>query len=187
MSNSDSKTLDDSLHELSRDVSQLVIREQQLLNEELLRMSKLLQEAATDLRQCFTVMGQQLGRQSLLLRQGDPAMQVERRRDDNKEELLLATSELGAYVGNAVRALQFEDIMQQLITHSRRRAEEIEKMFVTLQDRINDMQDYDSRSAEKILAVLEACHKEIAAVKEALTLANPVKQQSLERGDATLF
>lgn len=187
MSKSDNRKLNDSLHELSCDVSQLVIREQQLLNEELLRMSRLLEEAATSLRQCFTAMGRQLEQQASLLRQRNPVIQVERRKDANKEELLLATSEIGSYVGQAVRALQFEDIIQQLIGHSRRRAEEIEKMFVGLQDRINDMQEYDARDVEKVLVVLEHCHQKIATVKEALTIANPVKQQSLEKGDVTLF
>jgi hypothetical protein len=187
MSKSDNSKLNDSLHELSCDVSQLVIREQQLMNEELLRMSKLLEEAATSLRQCFTVMGQQLEQQASLLQQRDPNVQVERRKDTSKEELLLATSEIGSYVGQAVRALQFEDIIQQLIGHSRRRAEEIEKMFVGLQARINDMQEYDARDLEQVLAVLDRCHKELATVKEALTIANPVKQQSLEKGDVILF
>ena len=187
MSASDNKKLDDSLHELSCDVSQLVIREQQLLREELLRMSRLLQEAAMDLRQCFIVMGKQLDQQSSLLQHGNPAMKPERRKDNSKEALLSATAEIGAYVGKAVRALQFEDIIQQLIGHSRRRAEEIEKMFTTLQERINDLQEYDSREAERVLQVLEACHKEIASVKETLTIANPVKQQSLKQGDVTFF
>ena len=155
-----------------------------MLNEELLRMSKMLQEAATDLRQCFTVMGQQLDQQSSLLRHGNPTVNHERRKNNDKEKLLMATVEIGSYVGQAVRALQFEDIIQQLISHSRRRAEEIEKMFTALQARINNMQDYESR---ELVQVLEACHKEIASVKEALTFANPVKQQSLEQGDVTLF
>jgi len=184
---SDNMKLNDSLHELSCDVSQLVIREQQLLNEELLRMSRLLQEAATNLRQCFTVMGLQLDHQASLLRQKQPAIPVERRKNSNKEELLLATTEIGSYIGQAVRALQFEDIIQQLIDHSRRRAVEIEKMFAALQGRINDMREYDARDLEKVLAVLERCHQEMVLVQEALTIANPVKQQSLEKGDVTLF
>ena len=187
MSKSDNSKLNNSLHELSCDVSQLVIREQQLLNEELLRMSRLLQEAAISLRQCFTVMGQQLEHQALLLKQRDLKLQVERRKDAGKDELLLATFEIGSYVGQAVRSLQFEDIIQQLIGHSRRRAEEIEKMFVGLQDRINDMREYDAKDLDQVLDALERCHQEIASVKEALTIANPVKQQSLEKGDVTLF
>ena len=187
MSKSNNSKLNDSLHVLSCAVSQLVIREQQLLNEELLCMSRLLHESATNLRQCFTVMGEQLDHQASLLSQRNPAVQMERRLDPNKEELLLATSEIGSYISQAVRALQFEDIIQQLISHSRRRAEEIEKMFVGLQDRINDMQEHEARDPEKVLAVLERCHQEIATVKEALTIANPVKQQSLKKGDVTLF
>ena len=175
------------MHELSCDVSQLVIREQQLLNEELLRMSRLLQEAATNLRQCFTVMGQQLDRQASLLKQRDTAIQVERRKDAGHEELLMATTEFGSYIGQAVRALQFEDIIQQIIRHSRLRAVEIEKMFAGLQGQINNMREYDVRDLEKVLAVLQRCHQEIATVKGALTIANPVTQQSLEQGDVTLF
>lgn len=187
MSKPDNTKLNDSLHELSCDVSQLVIREQQLLNEELLRMSKLLQEASTSLRQCFTVMGQQLEHQASVLKQRDPKVQVERRRDAGKDELLQATSEIGSYIGQAVRSLQFEDIIQQVIGHSRRRAQEIEKMFAGLQDRINDMRGYEANDLDQVLAVLERCHQEIATVKEALTIANPVRQQSLEKGDVTLF
>ena len=187
MTKPDNNQLNNSLHELSSDVSQLVIREQQLLNEELLRMSSMLREAATDLRRCFTIMGQQLDHQASLLRQTNPNSQEDRRRDDNREGLLLATSEMGSYIGNAVRALQFEDILQQLIGHSRRRAEEIEKMFSSLQDRINDMREYDAQELAKVLAVLESCHKEIATVSEALTLSSPVKQQTMKKGDVTLF
>lgn len=183
----DNKKLNDRLHQLSSDVSQLVIREQQLLKEELLRMSSLLREAATDLRQCFMVMGRQLDRQSSLPVRKGGAVQGERYRDNKRKKMLPATSGTGSYVSQAVRALQFEDILQQLISHSRRRAEEIEKMFSALQNRINDLQEYDARNAEKVLAVLEACHEEITAVKEALTLANPVKQRSLGKGDVTLF
>lgn len=187
MNKPDNKKLNNSLHELSCDVSRLVIREQQLLNEELLRMSSLLREAATDLRHCFTIMGQQLDQQASLLRQRDPSGQMERRRDNSREKLMLATSELGSYISKAIKALQFEDIIQQLIGHSRRRAEEIERMFSAIQDRISDLQEHDVQELEKLLVVLESCHKEIAAVKEALTLANPVKQQSMEKGDVTLF
>ena len=187
MSKSDKLKLNDSLHELSCDISQLVIREQQLLNEELLRMSSLLKEASTNLRQCFTVMGQQLDRQTSLLKQTEQGIQVERRKDSNKENILLATTEIGSYIGQAIRALQFEDIIQQLIDHSRRRAAEIEKLFAVLQGRIYDMRDHDARDLEKVLAVLGRCHQEMATVKEALTVANPVKQQSLKKGDVTLF
>jgi hypothetical protein len=147
----------------------------------------LLQEAAVNLRQCFTVMSQQLEHQSSVLMQQQAAIPVERRKDSAKAELLLATTEIGAYIGQAVRALQFEDIIQQLIDHSRRRALEIEKMFGGLQARINDMREYDARDMDKVLSVLERCHKELATVKEALTIANPVKQHTLEKGDVTLF
>lgn len=187
MSKSDNVKLNDSLHELSCDVSQLVIREQQLLNEELLRMSRLLQEAATNLRQCFTVMGQQLERQAVLLKQRETTIKVERRKDTGHEQLLMATTEFGSYIGQAIRALQFEDIIQQIIGHSRLRAVEIENMFDGLQRQINDMRDYNARDLEKVLAVLQRCHQRIATVKEALTIANPVKQQSLTKGDVTLF
>ena len=171
-----------SIHNLSDDVSGIVVREQQVMDEELCRMSDLIQEAASKLRQCFSSMSEQITLQSaqLCLRSAEDL-------DKDTQCLLSTTNNISEHVGTAVRALQFEDIIQQLISHSRSRANEMEKMFVSIHSQIDKLYNSENQAMEEIIVSLKTCQDEINAIREALQLNNPVKQQSLDKGDVELF
>ncbi len=175
-----------SLHALSDDVCHIVIREQQVMGSDLERMSKMLREAAGDLRACFGTMSYQLAQQSAELRKC--AVQVQQHEDESDiEHLLLTTNEISSSVGNAVRALQFEDILQQLINHACLRVGEIEKMFVAIHEQVEVLYQSTGQDSAEIMSVLKKCRADIAAVSHAMQLSNPVKQQSLDKGDVELF
>jgi len=173
-----------SIHNLSDDVSAIVVREQQVMDAELLRMSSLIQEAASNLRQCFSSMSEQITLQSaqLCLRSAE-AQDL----DKDTQCLLSTTNNISEHVGTAVRALQFEDIIQQLISHSRSRANEMEKMFVSIHSQIDKLYNSENQAMEEIIVSLKTCQDEINAIREALQLNNPVKQQTLDKGDVELF
>lgn len=183
MSESKNNELIQSIHNLSDDISDIVIREQQVMNDDLDRMSNMLREAARNLRECFSAMSNQLAQQSAELR----TRSAQAKNDTDIQNLLSTTNEISSHVGNAVRALQFEDILQQLIGHSRLRASEIEKMFVTMHQQVEGLYESEDQDNTEIMSVLKKCQEDIEAVRDALNLSNPVKQESLDKGDVELF
>ena len=130
-------------------------------------------------------MSNQLTQQSAQLRQ--------RRGADGKpvnkdiESLLSRTNEISSHVAQAVRALQFEDILQQMIGYSRQRTSQIENVFTLIHRQIEDLKTISREDKDRILEVLRICQKEIAEVQQVLNVTNPVKQDSLKGGDVELF
>lgn len=181
-----SQALRQTIDKVVDNVSQLVIQEQQAMNDDLLRMSNILQEADESLRYCFSGMTEQLlVKQSAQLRTKNN--KNNQTPDDDMQAFTPSTSEISLYVRKAIRSLQFEDIMQQMIEHSRRRAEEIEKLFVALTNHIGGLRADETPDTEQIIEILENCLHDIHAVEQSLDLKNPVKQQSLAQGDVELF
>jgi hypothetical protein len=169
---------------LSKTASELLVEEQQLLDSELLRMSKLLREAVINLSECFSVMSNQITAQAAQLRLQDVTGSTE-----NQEitALLSSTQQMSAFVSRAVIALQFEDILQQLICHSRQRVDETENLLQSICSYIemlkpDDMTDYDA-----LLVMLKACQTEVGKTREALNLSHPARQESMTKGGVTLF
>lgn len=183
--NARSPALRQTIDKVAEKVSQLVIQEQQAMNDDLVRMSDIVREAAENLRDCFNEMSKQLARQSAQLRAGNN--KNNQASNENMQALMLTTSEISLHIGKAIRSLQFEDIMQQMIHHSRRRTDEIEKLFVVLTSHISDLDADETPNTEHIIETLENCLTDINAVKQALDLKNPVKQQSLAEGEVEFF
>ena len=179
--------LNDLLHELSNEVSLLVINEQKTLDDELQRISSILQEAVVNLRKCFDVMSTQISQQSAQIRASMLLISAENQENDDFKEILTTTNQISSNVSMAVRALQFEDIVQQLIGHSRHRIDALEKMFREIQDRVNQLSENKVSEYSMILSELEACQLDIKKIKDKLNKQSPVTQSSLEKGDFTLF
>jgi hypothetical protein len=175
----------DALKMLSKTASDLLVEEQELLDRELLRMSKLLHEAIINLSECFSVMSNQITAQAAQLRSQGGLNSVMANQDISS--LLSSTQQMSAFVSRAVIALQFEDILQQLIHHSRQRVEETENLLRCIHSNIDKLQPGDITDANAILEILQACQAEVDRTRQALNLSNPAKQESMTRGDVTLF
>jgi len=179
--------LSESLSEIAEDVTQLVIREQQVMNEDFKRMHAILKEAAGNLRECFNDLRTQFAMQSEHLRLHPGVKENEQSENGNAGITLSGTAEIDAHISKAVRSLQFEDIMQQMINHSRRRAEEIERLFVVIAEHLHELQQNNTDDPEQIIHSLNNCIADIDSVKKALNLENPVTYKSLQQGDIELF
>lgn len=186
MTDEDTQTTLEAIQELSRMVGDLLIQEHELQDRELVRMSSLLHEAVSELAGCFSAMSDQLVVQSSELRaQGKTNTGTEGERDMNS--LMLTTQQMNSCVTRAVVALQFEDILQQMINHNRQRVEEAVKLLRYLQSRIEMLEQDHINNSPVILEMLKSCHAEIASTCEALDLNNPAQQQTMKKGDVTLF
>lgn len=175
-----------AVQELSRMVSDLLIQEHELQDRELVRMSSLLHEAVSELSSCFSVMSDQLVLQSSELRIRNNTS-GEALNDQDMDSLMLTTQQMNSCVTRAVVALQFEDILQQMINHSRQRVEETVKLLKYMHSRIETLKDDHINDTPAILEILKNCQTEIINTCEALNLNNPAQQQSMKKGDVTLF
>ena len=175
----------DALKVLSKTANELLIEEQQILDSELLRMSNLLREAIVNLSECFSVMSNQITAQAAQLRSQGTAVGTNANQDINS--LLSSTQQMSAFVSRAVVALQFEDILQQLICHSRQRVEESENLLQSIHSNIAMLNPGNITDIDAVLEILKACQAEVFKTREALNLSNPAKQESMTKGDVTLF
>ena len=166
-----------SLNAIADDVCQLVIREHQVMNDDFSRMAAILQEASRNLHECFGGMCSQLA-----TRPEQPGYQGPVSVKDQ-----LSAKEVDMLLSRVIRTLQFEDILQQMISHSRKRVEGIERLFVVLTTHINELNRRDGENYGKILETLNDCITDIDLVKHALGLENPVKYPSLDQGEIELF
>ena len=186
MADTQKKITLEAIQELSRTVSDLLIEEQQLQDRELKRMSSLLHEAVTELSDCFAVMNDQLVAHSAQL-QSRSKTDDEIENGQDMTPLVLSTQQVNSCVTRAVVSLQFEDILQQMINHSRQRAEETEKLLRYIRSSIEALESGQVSDTGVILDMLQKCRTKVASTREALNRSNPAQQQTMKKGDVTLF
>jgi hypothetical protein len=176
----------DAIRVLFLKVNDFVREEQDLLDEELARMSKLVQEAVANLHDSFNAMGDRIVEQSAELRTRS-ARTAGTEVSKKMNALLSSTQQINSMVVRAVISLQFEDIVQQLILHSRQRIAEIQRLMLALRAYVDKMAPAHAGDPQWLLDMVGACHEEVSKTKKALTLSHPAKQESLDKGDVTLF
>ena len=99
------------------------------------------------------------------------------------------SGEVNGLVGDAVRSLQFEDIVRQLAEYSERHLDRIHGMVSRMHDGLNVLRDSEHRSPSDYLAAVQHLQGELDQyVLEALAVdSKPVAQGSMEEGDVELF
>src|SRR3972149_9929707 len=89
-------------------------------------------EAIANLSECFSVMSNQISEQAAQLRSQSETGGT----GVNQNINALSSRQMSAFESRAVIALQFEDILQQLICHSRQRVEETENLLQSIHSNI---------------------------------------------------
>ncbi len=174
----------DELRGLASAAQALLIAEHRVLDRDLERLDRLVGEAAENLSDCFRTMSDKLAGQAALLRtQGGGSDDAAASGDI--QVLLNTTSQVNASVVKAVIALQFEDIVKQLIGHLRQRVNETEKMMLVMQMHLAGQQQ--ARDTAGMIAAVRACREEVERARDALAAANPARQESMRGGEVTLF
>ena len=172
------------LRGLASAAQSLLIAEHRVLDRDLERLDRLVSEAAENLSDCFRTMSDKLAGQAALLRtQGSGGNDAAA--PDDIQALLNTTNQVNASVVKAVIALQFEDIVKQLIGHLRQRVSETEKMMLVMQTHLAGQQHV--RDSREMIAAVRACREEVERARDALAAASPARQESMQGGEVTLF
>ena len=97
--------------------------------------------------------------------------------------------EVNGLVGDAVRSLQFEDIVRQLAEYSERHLDRIHGMVNRMHVGLNELRESEHRSPSDYLAAVKHLQGELDqfVLDELSTDSKPVAQGSMEEGDVELF
>lgn len=176
-----------SMRELSWSLHDLVNEEQEFLDTELARVSTLVQEGVEHLMGCFNEMHARLEEQRRQLKRSISSAGPEQGNARSAEEILTSTGQVDSYLGKAVRALQFEDIVQQMIRHSRQRISTVNAMLQMLRQQIEKLETDQCGDTEILREAILECKSVVAQIRMRLETDHPVNQESLKQGTVTLF
>jgi len=186
--NTESSDLREAVYGLAEDLNRLVSREHQILQGELGQVSTLVGDAIKTLVESFNSLNGQVAEQENLVR-----IIVAEVLDSNDQEpeqvgrISELSRQINQNVASATRSLQFDDIVQQLVTHSQRRTEQMEQLFAGLTKKLSELSVVESQDSAQIAKYIEAMQEEISHFRAMLEKTNPVKQTSMGAGKAELF
>jgi len=186
--NIESSDLREAVYGLAEDLNQLVSREHQILQGELGQVSTLVSDAIKTLVESFNNLNGQVAEQENLVQ-----FIVAEILDSNDQDVEQVgriselSQQINQNVASATRSLQFDDIVQQLVTHSRRRTRQMEQLFAVLTNKLSEMKVVEPQDLTQIAENIEAMQEEINRFRVALEKTNPVKQTSMGAGKAELF
>ncbi len=184
----ESSDLRAAIYALADDLNQLVSREHQILQDELGQVSTLVGDAIKMLVESFNSLNRELAEQENLIQ-----LFIAEVLDSNDQEveqlgrISALSKQINQNVVTVTRSLQFDDIVQQLVTHSHHRTEKMEELFAGLFEKLSELKVAEPQDATLVAKYLEAMHEEITHCRVALEKANPVKQTSMGAGKAELF
>ena len=120
----------------------------------------------------------------------DAIEQYNRRMDEKLGVLTGINSEIGQAVGTAVRSLQFEDVVTQLVAYSDDHVQRLKQLTHRLRETTESLrQNPQQASSQQVHRLVEEFSQEIAALKEdwQRPLNKAVSQNSMEEGDVEFF
>ena len=181
-----SKDVTTMLTSLADDLVSLMISEHQNIHQELEHVRQLVGDATRSLTASFDEMN------ILAIEQNTTVSLALQLNNATNEELLerckRAEQQYRDNQVNIVTALQFEDIVQQLMSHAQKRTLGIQDMFKRLNDALQELKKSRSKKDDpEFISRIKALKQDVAAFRTQLDEENPVRQSSLATGKTELF
>jgi len=174
--------------DLATTLNGLVVREHQILQEELGQLSTLIRDAIATLEESFHLINEQASEQSKLATSTAEVLNEKKQRlPIGLDNISKISEQINKNVATAVRSLQFEDIIQQLAAHSNNRAAQIEQLFVKLGEKLITLESIKSDEAICIEQIIYAMQSDMEDFRRAVEKGNPVKQATMDEGKIELF
>lgn len=174
------------IEELASDLNLVIVTEHQILQSEQKQISTLIRDAIKTLEDSFNRISKQISEQSQLVKSIVEITTINNG-PENMDRLTELTQGITKDTANAVRSLQFEDIIQQLTAHSCNRAGQIESLFSKLGERLDKLYTADSADTDLIMETIKAMQEDLQNFCNVVKNENPVKQRSMKEGKIELF
>lgn len=100
-----------------------------------------------------------------------------------------ATDQINESVGKAIRSLQFEDMLRQIVEHSSKHIEKLESMIDKMQDVIGQHTDFSEWKNSNVLGMFQSIRDELYSFIENDDFRpnKAVDQSSMAEGEIDLF
>ena len=179
----ESSKIQSLLYDLESELYVLIKREHAEISDELSQMGMVVSDAIKTLVQSLNSLSGQLKEQNELVQKISSA--VDDVESEKQQQAYHAVSKMvSRNIIDVVRSFQFEDIVQQLVTHCGSRSENLEQLFDRINQNVEDLKNAAQGESEYILSVMKT---DIAKISEDLKKENPVKQTSMTAGGTELF
>jgi len=171
------------LYSLEEQLHALFQREHAEIRDELSQMGLVVSDAIKTLVSSLNSLSGQLKEQNELM------PKIASTSDDGEKEQLQqnyqALSEMvNKEITAVVRSFQFEDIVQQLVSHCQTRSDGLEQLVNQLNGNVKKIKKTGQGGYESILLTMQT---DVARVRKELEKENPVKQTSMGEGGIELF
>ena len=99
------------------------------------------------------------------------------------------SGEVNTLVGDAVRSLQFEDIVRQLATYAERHLDRMHELISRIHGGLSDLRQSETRTPQDFVRALQSMQAELDEyiATELTSDSKPVAQASMGAGDVELF
>lgn len=179
---SESSEIQSLLYDLEGELYTLIKREHAEISDELTQMGSVVSDAIKTLMQSLNSLSTQLHEQNELMQK---IAAVSNDVDSEEQHGYQALNQMiNQNITEVVRSFQFEDIVQQLVTHCGTRSANLEKLFDRINLNVAELKNSNQSQSEQILSKMKS---DIAIVSEDLKKENPVKQTSMGAGGIELF
>jgi hypothetical protein len=170
------------LYGLENELHGLIMREHAEIRDELSQMGSVVSDAIRTLVQSLNSLSVQLKEQHKLVESLSFESNVVSM--EKQQEYQALSRMIDQNLSAVVRSFQFEDIVQQLVSHCRTRSDGLEQLFERLNLNVNLLKNSSQSEFGQILSAMQV---DVAMVRKQLEKENPVKQATMGEGGTELF
>ena len=171
----------DVIFALSEALSGLVIREHQILQGELNQIGGLVESAVKVLGNNLRELNENVTAQNLIVDHDDGNV------SSDVGEFSRISNQVNKNASNMVRALQFDDIVQQLAGHASDRIGQMQELFHLLDTQVSELKKLDVDNVSNSNHHMQTMIDNIDTFRQLLEKKNPVKQDTMAEGRIELF
>lgn len=177
-------SLHDALYELADEFNRLIVREHQILQDEMNQVRVLVSDAVKNLDNNFRGLNSKNSEQADILSNVFKTGQVD---NEQQQKLTEITHQIKSHTSTTIRALQFDDIVQQLAGHTCDRIARMQELFVDLENKLSIIKRLESEDISAIQGHVKMMRDEVDNFRTRLEKENPVRQRSMDAGKIELF
>jgi len=174
------------LYDLAQELSSLIIREHQILRDELNQVGALVEDASQTLGDNFRALKECVAEKN----SASEHMGLTETSDDMADggsEVLELTRQVDSYATEMMRALQFDDIVQQLAGHADERIRQMQELFRVMDEKLSELKTNQPEDLKETQLHLRVMLANVKKYRELLEKGNPVRQESMSAGSIELF
>jgi len=173
-----------AVYKLADELGQLVLREHQILLGEMRQLGTLVGDAVKNLDSNFRHLSISASEQADIMSKvfDDGCIN-----EDQQHRFSLISNQINVHASKTIRVLQFDDIVQQLASHSCDRISRMQELFNELESTLSKIKALDSSELYEIEQHIKTMRDEVGHFRVKLEKENPVKQNSMKEGKIELF